>query len=82
MELLRQNVRLRYKVKSFSSKALLHLDIVVTESVFARYLIALREVVDSLELVQTLIKIALAGASCPEEIPFMRLSECEAIDFE
>jgi len=51
MELIRQNVRIRYKVELGSTKSFLHFDIIVAKSVFSGNFIAHREMVDSLELV-------------------------------
>ena len=58
MELIRQDVRIRNKVELFSTEALLHLHIVIAKTVFSRDFIALREVIDSLEFVETFIEVA------------------------
>ena len=44
------------------AESFLHLDIVVAEAILSSDLVALWEVVNSLELVETLIQVALAGA--------------------
>ena len=65
VELLWQDVSIRNEVKLGSAKPLLHLDVVVTEPVLARDLVALREVIDALKLVQPFIQVALARAGRP-----------------
>ncbi len=65
MEFVRQNVGIRDEVKLVSSKALLHLDIVVTEPILACYLVALWKVINSLVLIKALVKITFAGTRCP-----------------
>lgn len=58
-----QNVGFRNEVERLSAKPFLHLHIVVAETVLAGNFMALWEVVDSLELIEALIEIALARAS-------------------
>jgi hypothetical protein len=82
MEFIRQDVGVRYKVKLLSTESLLHLDEVVAESVFPGDFITLGEVVDSLELVEAFIKVALARASRPKKVPFVRLGEFESVVLE
>ena len=79
MKFVGQNVRIRNEVELLSAISLLHLDIVVAQSILARDLVTLREVIDSLELVQALVEIRFARRSGPEKVPFMRLSMCKAI---
>ena len=79
MELIWQNVSVWYEVKLRLAVLLLHLDYVVAESVFAGDLITLWEVIYPLELIQTFVKVAFAGAACPENIPLVRVSKVEAI---
>lgn len=57
-----QDVSVRYKVKVCLAKFLLHADHIVAEPILSRYFVALREMIDLLELIQTFIKIALAAA--------------------
>ena len=57
----------------------MHLDIIVTQSIFPRDLIALGEMVDALILIKSFIKVALARACRPEHIPLVRVSIIEAI---
>ena len=59
-EFVRQNVRVRRKVKRLLSKAFLHANYIETEAIFARNFVTLREMVNLLVLVQTLILITLA----------------------
>ena len=51
MELVRQDVSVRNKVKLTPAETFLHLDVVEAKSIFTSNFIALWEVVDSLELV-------------------------------
>lgn len=71
VEFARQNVRLWDEIKCLSPEALLHLDIVVTQTVLAGDLVTHWEVVDPLELIKTFVEIALAGTGGPEEVPLV-----------
>lgn len=51
VEFIGQNVGVWNEVKLFSTESLLHLDIVITKSVFASDFIALWKVINSLELI-------------------------------
>lgn len=82
MEFGRQNVRLWDEVKGLSPEALLHLHIVVAQAVLAGDFVTHWEVVDSLELIQAFVEVALAGAGGPEEVPLVRLSVTKAVHFE
>ena len=62
VEFIWKNVSLGDEVKLLSTKTLLHLDIVVAESILPRNLVTLWKVINSLELVQALIEIALTRA--------------------
>ena len=73
MKLIRQDVSVRNEIKLRPAKSLLHLYIVETKSVFSGDFVALREVVDALKFVQTLIEITFAGTSRPQDIPLMRI---------
>lgn len=57
MELVWQNVCIRNKVKSTATKSFLHLDVVETQPVLSRDLVRLWKVIDSLVLIQALVKI-------------------------
>lgn len=61
-----QNVGIRHEIECFSPELFLSLDIVETESVLASNLIRRREVVEPLELVQTLVEVGLATTASPE----------------
>ena len=82
VEFIWKNISLGDEVKLLSTKTLLHLDIVVAESILPRNLVTLWKVIDSLELVQALIQIALARAGRPEEVPLVRVSMAEGIVFQ
>ena len=82
MELIRQNVCIRNKVELFSAEALLHLHIVIAETVLSRDFIALREVIDPLEFVETFIEVTFTGACWPQDVPFVRLCIGKCIGFE
>ena len=82
MELLRQNVSVRDEIKLVFPEALLHLDIVVAQAVFARDFVALREMVDALVLVQALVHVTFARGGGPAKVPLVRLSHGESIGLE
>ena len=65
VEFLWQDVGVWNEVVLLSPESFLHFHIVVAKSVFASDFIALREVINSLEFVQTFIKVAFARARCP-----------------
>jgi hypothetical protein len=77
-----QDVSVRYKVKVRLAEFLLHADHIVAEPVLSCYFVALREMIDLLELIQTFIKIALAAARAPQDVPLVRLSVTETICLE
>ena len=60
MKLVRQDVSVRDEVKLISTETLLHLHIIEAKSIFTGDFVALREMIDSLELVETFVKEALA----------------------
>ena len=62
VELVWQDVSVWNEVELASTEALLHLYVVEAETVFASDFVALREMVDALELIETLVEVALAGA--------------------
>ena len=61
-EFVRQNVSVWTEVKSILAEPLLKPDNIEAETVLARDLVALREVIDLLVLVEPLILVALARA--------------------
>lgn len=65
-----------------SAKPLLHFYIVVAKSVLSCDLITLREMIDSLELIKTLVKVAFARTGRPEDVPLVRVSEVERVGLE
>ena len=60
MELIRQYIGVGNEIELLPAKSLLHLYIIVTETVLSGNLVALRKVVDPLILVEALVHIALA----------------------
>ena len=65
MELIWQDIGVWNEIKCLPAKSFLHLDIVVAETILARYLVALREVVDPLVLVKALVHVTLARRCRP-----------------
>lgn len=61
------------EIEGSLSKSFLESDNVEAEAVLPCDLVTLREVVDLLVLVETLVLVALAGAGGPENIPFVRV---------
>ena len=55
MKFVWQDVGIRNEIKLLSTESLLHLDIVIAESVFPRDFIALRKMINPLVLVQTFV---------------------------
>jgi len=51
MELVRQNVGIRNEIELLPTEPFLHLHVVVAKAILSRYFVALREVIDSLELI-------------------------------
>lgn len=78
---VREDVGVRDEVKVLSSKFLLHLDIIEAQPVLPRDLIRVWKMIDSLVFIQTLIKIRLAAATGPEEIPFVGFGVFEIVCF-
>lgn len=79
VELIGQDVGLGDEIELQAPEALLHLHVVVAQAVLARDLVALREVIDALELVQAFVEVALARARRPEEVPLVRVCVTEPI---
>ena len=65
----------------FSSKFLLHFDIIETQSIFPCNLIRVWKMIDSLVFIQSFIKIRLTAATGPEEVPFVRFCIFEIVCF-
>lgn len=80
--LVGQNVSVWNEVVLTDSELLLGLHKVETESVLPCNLVAHREVVNSLKLVQTFIKERFAGAGRPKDIPLVRVSISETVCFK
>ena len=76
-----QDVGVRHEVKSIPTKLLLHLNVVEAQTIFPCDLVRVREMVESLEFVQTLVEISFAATTSPEQVPLMRLGVVEAIGF-
>jgi hypothetical protein len=79
MKFVRQNIRIRNKVKLISAEPFLHFYVVITQSVLACDFVTLREMIHALELIESFVKVTLAGACRPKNIPFMRLSVSKAV---
>ena len=79
VKLIRQDVGIGNEVVLLPAEPLLHLDIVVTEAIFARDLVTLRKVVDPLMLIEALVHVALARGGRPAEVPLMRLGAGEGV---
>ena len=82
MEFVWKDIGVWYEIELGTSESLLHLDNIVTESILASDLIALREMIDPLELIQAFIEVTLTGATSPKDVPFVRVGEVEAISLE
>jgi len=82
MKLVWQDVGVWDEIKLLSAKALLYLDVVVAKAVFACDLVAHREVVDSLVLIESLIHVALARRCRPADVPLVRFCDGESIGFK
>ena len=76
-----KNIGIRHEIESVSPKLLLHFDIIEAQPVFPSNFIRMWEVVQSLILVQTFIKISFTTTTRPQQIPLMRFSITEAIGF-
>ena len=82
VELIWKDVSVRDKIVLISAESLLHFYIVIAKSVLSCDLIALREVIDSLELIQAFIQVTFARACSPEDVPFVRICEVERVSLE
>jgi hypothetical protein len=74
-----ENVGVRNEVVIVAAELLLSLHVIKAQSVLSCDFIRLREVVESLELVQTFVNISFATAASPEQVPLVRLSVREPI---
>lgn len=79
VEFLRQDVCIRDEVILWTTKSLLHFDIVVAKSVFPSDFITLWEMIYSLKFIESFIEVAFAWASRPEHIPLVTLSVAERV---
>lgn len=70
-KLIRQDISVRYEVKSPLTKPFLHSHDIEAESILASDLMTLREVVNLLVLIEPFVLIRLAAARAPKQIPLM-----------
>ena len=82
MEFLGQDVGVWNEVELVAPESLLHLHVVVAESILPCDLIRLREVIDPLELIESLVKIRFATASGPEDVPLVRVGIVEGVGLQ
>ena len=82
VELVWQDVSVGNEVELASAEPFLHFDVVEAETVLSGDLVALREVVYALELVKTLVEVALARAGGPEYVPLVRVCEVKVVCLE
>lgn len=82
VELLRQDVSVGDEIVLTTPKTLLHLHVIVAKPILASDLITHGEVIDLLELIETLVEVTLAGAGRPQDIPLVRVSVAETVCFE
>ena len=81
-EFIRENVSIGHKIKMLFAKSFLHSDNVETKSVLPGDLMALREMINFLVLIQALIEVAFATGRAPQKVPFMRLCGCKTCSFK
>ena len=77
--LVRQDVSVRVEVEVLSAKLFLHFDVVKAHPVLPGDLVRMWKMVQPLVLIQPLVKVSLAAATCPQDIPLMRLGESKSI---
>ena len=82
VKLIWQDIRFGDEIELLAAEALLHLHVVIAQSVFPRDFIALRKMINPLVLVQAFVQVALARAGRPEQVPLMRLSVLKIVVFE
>ena len=78
-KLVGQDVRVGKNIEDLLAEALLHLDDVLAESVFASQLARHREVVNLLVIVHRLINVGLYALARPHYVPFIALCLAQAI---
>lgn len=81
-EFLRENVGVGSKVERGFSELFLHSDDVEAETVLSSDLGRLRELVDLLVLVQTLILVVFTAATGPKQVPLVTLSLAQPVLLE
>jgi hypothetical protein len=77
--LIGQDVGVRDEIVGLPPKFLLHLHVVEAQAIFPGDFVGLWEVVDSLELVETLVQVSFTRAARPEEVPLVGLRVSEPI---
>lgn len=82
MKFIWQDVGIWNEIKLLSTKSLLHLHVVIAQSVFPRNFIALWKMINPLVLVQAFVKVALARARRPEKVPLVRLRVLKIVVFK
>ena len=69
-----ENVGVRHKVKVLPAVSFLHSDDIEAQPVFPGDLVTLREVVNLLVFIKSLIQVTFATARGPQNVPLMALS--------
>jgi hypothetical protein len=77
-ELVWQDIGVWDKVEMLFAEPLLHPDNIEAKSIFPGDLMTLREMINLLVLVKTLVEVALAWARGPEYVPLMGFSGRES----
>ena len=80
--LVGEHVRVRHEVEASFPMLLLHPDYVLAQLVLPCDLIARREVVDLLVLVEAFVEVLLAVRVAPKDVPLVGLSVVETVSFE
>jgi len=78
-KLIREHVCLRYEVKICLAVLFLHTSNVNREPILPSELETVGEMVDLLELVQSLVEVGLALGVGPEDVPVVAVSATEAV---
>ena len=81
-ELIRQDIGRRNNVEGVGTVLVLHRNHVVAEPVLPSQLVAAREVIYLLVLVQALVEVRLAACAGPENVPVMALGMAEIVGLE
>jgi hypothetical protein len=71
VKLVRQDIRIRTKIKLLPAKLVLHFNKVVAKTVLTSDFVAHGEVVNALEFVKAFVEETFAGTARPEDVPFM-----------